>query len=130
MAKDERNIYTIQDDSSMGEVKIADEVVAIIAALAATEVEGVASMAGNITNELISRLGMKNLSKGVKVDVLEGVVTVSLALNMKYNYSIMDVFAKVQEKVKSAVENMTGLEVADVNVKVAGVEMESQESAK
>lgn len=98
MAKDERNIYTIQDDSSMGEVKIADEVVAIIAALAATEVEGVASMAGNITNELISRLGMKNLSKGVKVDVLEGVVTVSLALNMKYNYSIMDVSAKVQEK--------------------------------
>ena len=130
MAKDERNIYTIQDDSSMGEVKIADEVVAIIAALAATEVEGVASMAGNITNELISRLGMKNLSKGVKVDVLEGVVTVSLALNMKYNYSIMDVSAKVQEKVKSAVETMTGLEVADVNVKVAGVEMESQESAK
>lgn len=130
MAKDERNIYTIQDDSSMGEVKIADEVVAIIAALAATEVEGVASMAGNITNELISRLGMKNLSKGVKVDVLEGVVTVSLALNMKYNYSIMDVSAKVQEKVKSAVENMTGLEVADVNMKVAGVEMESQESAK
>ena len=130
MAKDERNIYTIQDDSSMGEVKIADEVVAIIAALAATEVEGVASMAGNITNELISRLGMKNLSKGGKVDVLEGVVTVSLALNMKYNYSIMDVSAKVQEKVKSAVENMTGLEVADVNVKVAGVEMESQESAK
>ena len=130
MAKDERNIYTIQDDSSMGEVKIADEVVAIIAALAATEVEGVSSMAGNITNELISRLGMKNLSKGVKVDVLEGVVTVSLALNMKYNYSIMDVSAKVQEKVKSAVENMTGLEVADVNVKVAGVEMESQESAK
>lgn len=104
--------------------------VGIIAALAATEVEGVASMAGNITNELISRLGMKNLSKGVKVDVLEGVVTVSLALNMKYNYSIMDVSAKVQEKVKSAVENMTGLEVADVNVKVAGVEMESQESAK
>lgn len=130
MAKDERNIYTIQDDSSMGEVKIADEVVGIIAALAATEVEGVASMAGNITNELISRLGMKNLSKGVKVDVLEGVVTVSLALNMKCNYSIMDVSAKVQEKVKSAVENMTGLEVADVNVKVAGVEMESQESAK
>ena len=130
MAKDERNIYTIQDDSSMGEVKIADEVVAIIAALAATEVEGVASMAGNITNELISRLGMKNLSKGVKVDVLEGVVTVSLALNMKYNYSIMDVSAKVQEKVKSAVENMTGLEVADVNVKVAGVEMESQEPVK
>ena len=123
MAKDERNTYSIQSDASLGAVKIADEVVAIIAALAATEVEGVDSMAGNITNELISRLGMKNLSKGVKVDVLEGVVTVSLSLNLKYNYSIPEVTRKVQEKVKNAVENMTGLEVADVNIKVAGVEM-------
>ena len=127
MAKDERNIYTIQNDASKGEIKIADEVVAIIAALAATEVEGVASMAGNITNELIGKLGMKNLSKGVKVDVLEGIVTVSLALNLKYNYSIVEVSARVQVKVKNAIENMTGLEVADVNIKVAGVEMESQE---
>ena len=127
MEKDERNIYTIQNDAGKGEVKIADEVVAIIAALAATEVEGVASMAGNITNELISRLGMKNLSKGVKVDVLEGVVTVSLTLNLKYNYSVVEVSGKVQEKVKNAIENMTGLEVADVNIKVAGVEMENQE---
>ena len=127
MAKDERNIYTIQNDAGKGEVKIADEVVAIIAALAATEVEGVASMAGNITNELISRLGMKNLSKGVKLDVLEGVVTVSLTLNLKYNYSVVEVSGKVQEKVKNAIENMTGLEVADVNIKVAGVEMENQE---
>lgn len=127
MAKDERNIYTIQNDASKGEIKIADEVVAIIAALAATEVEGVASMAGNITNELIGKLGMKNLSKGVKVDVLEGIVTVSLALNLKYNYSIVEVSARVQEKVKNAIENITGLEVADVNIKVAGVEMESQE---
>lgn len=127
MAKDERNIYTIQNDASKGEIKIADEVVAIIAALAATEVEGVASMAGNITNELIGKLGMKNLSKGVKVDVLEGIVTVSLALNLKYNYSIVEVSARVQEKVKNAIENMTGLEVADVNIKVSGVEMESQE---
>ena len=127
MAKDEKNTYTIQNEASLGEVKIADEVVAIIAALAATEVDGVASMAGNITNEVIGKLGIKNLSKGVKVDVLEGVVTVSLALNIKYNYSIVDVTGKVQEKVKNAVENMTGLEVADVNIRVAGVEMEKQD---
>lgn len=127
MAKDERNTYTIQNDASLGEVKIADEVVAIIAALAATEVEGVASIAGNITNEVIGKLGIKNLSKGVKVDVLEGIVTVSLALNIKYDYSIIEVTKKVQEKVKNAVENMTGLEVADVNIKVAGVEMEKQD---
>ena len=123
MAKDERNIYTIQNDAGKGEVKIADEVVAIIAALAATEVEGVASMAGNITNELIGKLGMKNLSKGVKVDVLEGIVTVSLALNLKYNYSIVEVSARVQEKVKNAIENMTGLEVSIVNVRIASVDM-------
>ena len=124
MAKDEKITYDIQNDAGLGDVNIADEVVAIIAGLAATEVEGVSSMAGNITNELISKLGMKKLSRGVKVDVLEGVVTVSLALNLKYNYSIVDVTARVQEKVKSAIENMTGLEVADINIRVAGVEME------
>jgi len=127
MAKEERNVYSIQNDFNFGDVQIADEVVAIIAALAATEVEGVASMAGNITNELVSKLGMKNLSKGVKVDVLEGVVTVSLGLNLKYNYSIIDISEKVQKKVKSSIENMTGLEVADVNIKIAGVEMESHD---
>ena len=123
MVKDERNTYTIHQDPNLGEVKIADEVVAIIAALAATEVEGVASMAGNITNDLIARLGMKNLSRGVKVDVLEGIVTVSLALVLKYGYNIMYVSAKIQEKVKAAVENMTGLTVADVNIRIAGVDM-------
>ncbi|RJV26509.1 Asp23/Gls24 family envelope stress response protein [Coprococcus sp. AF18-48] len=123
MVKDERNTYTIHQDPNLGEVKIADEVVAIIAALAATEVEGVASMAGNITNDLIARLGMKNLSRGVKVDVLEGIVTVSLALVLQYGYNIMDVSAKIQEKVKAAVENMTGLTVADVNIRIAGVDM-------
>lgn len=126
MAKDEKNTYSIQNDLNLGEVKIADEVVAIIAALAATEVDGVASMAGNITNELVSKLGMNKLSKGVKVDVLEGVVTITLALNLKFGTVIREVTEKVQEKVKSAIENMTGLEVADVNINVAGVEMESE----
>ena len=113
MGKEERNTYTIQSDEKLGEVQIADEVVAIIAGLAAMEVEGVASMAGNATRELISRLGMKTLSKGVKVDVLDKIVTVALALNLKYGYSIMDVSKKVQEKVKAAIENMTGLTVEE-----------------
>ena len=122
MGKEERNTYTIKADENLGEVKIADEVVAIIAGLAATEVDGVASMAGNATRELVAKLGVKSLSKGVKVDVLEGIVTVSLALNLKYGYSIKTITGKVQEKVKAAIENMTGLEVADVNIRVAGVE--------
>ena len=123
MSKEERNTYTIQTEENLGEVKIADEVVAIIAGLAATEVEGVSSMTGNATRELVSKLGMKSLSKGVKVDVLDGIVTVSMVLNLNYGYSIKDTTQKVQEKVKAAIENMTGLEVADVNIRVAGVDM-------
>ena len=123
MSKEERNTYTIQTEENLGEVKIADEVVAIIAGLAATEVEGVSSMTGNATRELVSKLGMKSLSKGVKVDVLDGIVTVSLVLNLNYGYSIKDTTQKVQEKVKAAIENMTGLDVADVNIRVAGVDM-------
>ena len=101
---------------------------AIIAGLAATEVEGVASMAGNITNELVGKLGMKNLSKGVKVDVLENVVCVNLNLNLnlEYGYSIPETCKKVQEKVKTAIENMTGLEVSDVNISIAGVALEEE----
>ena len=127
MSKEQTSREYITKKKELGEVRIASDVVAAIAALAATEIDGVYSMAGNITNELIGKLGMKNLSKGVKVDVLEGVVTVSLTLNLKYNYSVVEVSGKVQEKVKNAIENMTGLEVADVNIKVAGVEMENQE---
>ena len=123
MSKEERNTYTIQTEENLGEVKIADEVVAIIAGLAATEVEGVSSMTGNATRELVSKLGMKSLSKCVKVDVLDGIGTVSLGLNLNYGYSIKDTTQKVQEKVKAAIENMTGLEVADVNIRVAGVDM-------
>ena len=121
-----RNTYTIYDDEGIGTVQIADEVVAIIAGLAATEVEGVDSMAGNITNELVSKLGMKNLSKGVKVEVLDGVVTVDLTLNIEYGMNILETSKKVQEKVKAAIENMTGLEVADVNIHIASVDMENE----
>ena len=119
--------HKVYEKDQIGEVQIADEVVAIIAGLAATEVEGVDSMAGNITNELVGKLGMKNLSKGVKVDVTEEHVPVSLSLNLKYGYSIPKVCEVVQDKVKSAIENMTGLIVLDVNIKIAGVSLEENQ---
>ena len=119
---EDRKTFKIKD-GNLGEVKIADEVVAIIAGLAATEVEGVGSMAGNITNELVSKLGMKNLSKGIRVEVLEGTVNVDVALNISYGYSIPEVSAKVQDRVKNAIENMTGLEVSVVNIRIASVDM-------
>ena len=122
---DSRKTVQIKSDP-VGDVRIADEVVAIIAGLAATEVDGVSSMAGNITNEIVSKLGMKNLSKGVKVDVTEEHVSVDISLNMKYGYNIPDVSEKVQDRVKTAIENMTGLNVLDVNIKIASVNMDDE----
>ena len=121
-----RNTHKLYEKEMMGEVRIADEVVAIIAGLAATEVDGVDSMAGNITNELVGKLGMKNLSKGVKVDVTEEHVSVDLSLNSKYGYNIPDVSERVQDRVKSAIENLTGLTVLDVNIRIAGVNINEQ----
>ena len=109
MAEDNRSIHKLYEKDKIGEVQIADEVVAIIAGLAATEVEGVDSMAGNITNELVGKLGMKNLSKGVKVEVTEEHVSVDLSLNIRYGYNIPAVSEQVQDKVSAAIENMTGL---------------------
>ena len=121
-----KSSYKVLENGQIGEVRIADEVVAIIAGLAATEVEGVASMAGNVTNELVSRLCMKNLSKGVKVEVTSEAVSVELALNMEYGYSIPKTSEQVQDRVKQAIENMTGLSVDEVNIRIAGVRPEGQ----
>lgn len=128
MAKEveNRSTHRLYEKDTLGEVQIADEVVAIIAGLAATEVEGVDSMAGNITNELVGKLGMKNLSKGVKVDVTEEHVSVDLSLNIKFGYNIPEVSEKVQDKVKTAIENMTGLTVLDVNIRIAGVNLDEE----
>ena len=121
-----RSTHKVYEKDKLGEVQIADEVVAIIAGLAATEVDGVDSMAGNITNELVGKLGMKNLSKGVKVDVTEDHVSVDLSLNLTYGYNIPEVSEAVQDdRVKSAIENMTCLSVMDINIKIAGVNMEA-----
>ncbi len=119
-----RNTYVLQEDESIGSVQIADEVVAMIASLAATEVEGVSSMAGNITNELISKVGVKSLTKGVKVQVTGNNVRVDLSLSLEYGYNIPGTSSKVQEKVKNAIENMTGLKVTDVNIRIVNVSME------
>ena len=123
--EENRATHMIHDDGSIGQVQIVDDVVAIIAGLAATETEGVEAMAGKITNELVAKLGMKNLSKGVKVKVTEEGVYVDLTLVLKYGYNIPDVSAKVQDKVKSEIENMTGLNVLEVNIRVASVSLET-----
>ena len=118
-----RNTYVLPGNEELGSVQIADEVVAVIAGLAATEVEGVSAMSGNITNELMSRVGVKNLAKGVRGEILGQKVKVAMSLIMHYGYNIPTTCGKVQERVKSTIENMTGLTVTDVNVRIAGVDM-------
>ncbi|HJA30097.1 MAG TPA: Asp23/Gls24 family envelope stress response protein [Candidatus Eisenbergiella pullicola] len=118
-----KNTYVLQEDENLGSVQIADEVVAMIASLAATEVDGVSAMGGNITNELMSKVGVKNLTKGVKVEVIGSSVKVELVVLLEYGYNIPATSQKVQERVKNAIENMTGLIVTDVNIRIAGVNM-------
>ncbi len=115
-----RNTYKIHENGKVGEVQIADEVVAVIAGLAATEVKGVSATSG-VTNDLAGKLGKKNLSKGVKVLVSPDAVSVDMALTLDYGYGIPETAQQVQEKVKLAIENMTGLQVKEVNIRIAGV---------
>ena len=127
MAKEtDKSTVTLQGDA-FGEVRIADDVVANIAALAAVEVEGVAATAGNITKELMNKVGMKTIGKGVRVEVIESAVSVEIALIMEYGYNIPTTSKNVQERIKAAIENMTGLEVSDVNIRIAGINMEKQD---
>ena len=118
--EDEKNIQ-IEGNNSFGDVVIADEVLAIIAGIAATEVEGVHSMDGGWSGQFISKLGIKDLARGVKVQVREGEVKVDLSLNMEYGYAIPKVSNLVQDKVSASINNMTGLNVYEVNIRISGV---------
>lgn len=116
MAKD---VFGTED--SIGEVQIASEVVSAIAGISASEVEGIESMAGGGINDIAGKFGVKNYSKGVKVDISDDLVVVDISVNLRFGYSIPKVSAKVQEKVAQAVNSMTGLQVAKVNVRIAGI---------
>ena len=118
--------YSIKDLVGLGELSISDEVLVVIAALATTEVEGVAALAGNITNAVAARLGADKLSKGVKIHINNRVITADVSINIKDGYAIPDVSAQVQDRVKQAIETMTGLSVDKVNVRITGVSVENE----
>ena len=122
VSSDKKNqIHTI-DSTNTGEVKIADDVVASIAAIAAGEVDGVSAMAGNISDKLKNSVGMHvGTGTGVRVDVAGNMVRVDIALVIKYGHNIMETSKKVQDKVKNSIETMTGLNVTDVNIRITGV---------
>ena len=123
MAENKNFVINVNGD---GGVNISEEVVGIIAGLGAVEVEGVESLAGNLTSETISKAGQGKLAKAIRVlDNEPGKITVRMAINMKYGYEIPKVSGMVQEKVKSAVETMTGLEVTAVDIRIATVSVAS-----
>lgn len=118
------------DREGVGSIRIANEVVGIIAGLAATEIKGVAGMSGGIAGGIVEMLGKKNLSKGVKVEVGEKEAAIDLFVIMDYGVSIPDIAWRVQENVKKAVESMTGLDVVEVNVHVQGVSFHTEEKSE
>ena len=117
----------LKSDSALGTIRIADEVVRIIAGLAATEIEGIAGMSGGVVGGIAEMLGRKNFSKGVKVEVGEREAAIDLYIIVKYGVRIPDVALAAQENIKQAIENMTGLSVVEVNVHVQGVNFPEEE---
>ncbi|MBR1645277.1 MAG: Asp23/Gls24 family envelope stress response protein [Selenomonadaceae bacterium] len=117
----------VKNESGLGAIKIADEVVSIIAGLAATEIEGIAGMSGGVVGGIAEMLGRKNFSKGVKVEVGEREAAVDLYIIVQYGARIPDVALSAQENIKKAIETMTGLSVVEVNVHVQGVHFPEDE---
>ncbi len=111
-------------EKNIGNISIADGVVASIAGIAAIEVDGVSKLTGNISKELVSKLGKKNLANGVKVDIQNGVVNADISVEVKYGSAIKKVSEEIQAKVKQAIETMTGLSVGVVNVVVSGIKID------
>jgi uncharacterized alkaline shock family protein YloU len=112
--------YLVQPDEK-GTVNISEEVVAAIAALAVSEVEGVYGLSSSFTADLAELLGKKNLAKGVKLSIDEDVVTVECFVVITYGFEIPTVAAGIQDSVITAIESMTGLKVAAVNVDICGI---------
>lgn len=126
--QDVKQVYkTLQlSADDIGEVLISSEVVASIAGLAALEAEGVQSTIGSMANELAGKLGVRNFGKGVKAVIENDEVTVDMNINMKYGYNILKTSSQIQDKVKQAVESMTGLTVNNVNIYISGVAIDKE----
>lgn len=121
-----REVYMAQEKkvskvADIGTVRIADDVVAMIAAFAALDVEGVACMPGDVTRQMISKGGMKKLGRSVKVEVTREGVKADLSIIVEYGYNIPTTSSRVQKRVKNAIEEMTGLAVIDVNIHISGI---------
>ncbi|AIE60680.1 Asp23/Gls24 family envelope stress response protein [Bacillus methanolicus] len=115
-----------QENTGLGKVEIAPEVIEVIAGIAASEVEGVSQMRGNFATGVVERLGKKNHGKGVKVELTEEGIKVDVYCIMKFGVSIPAVAQKIQDNIRQALLNMTALEAQEVNIHVVGIQFENQ----
>ncbi|EIJ78816.1 hypothetical protein PB1_14699 [Bacillus methanolicus PB1] len=115
-----------QENTGLGKVEIAPEVIEVIAGIAASEVEGVSQMRGNFATGVVERLGRKNHGKGVKVELTEDGIKVDVYCIMKFGVSIPAVAQKIQDNIRQALLNMTALEAQEVNIHVVGIQFENQ----
>jgi uncharacterized alkaline shock family protein YloU len=119
----------IKDTIDVGIVKISDEVVEVIAGLAAADIKGVIGLSSGLVGGITHVLsGKKNLAKGVKVNVGEDSASIDLNLVVQYGIKIPEIAASVQENVKRAVESMTGLVVSGVNIYIQNVVLPKEET--
>jgi uncharacterized alkaline shock family protein YloU len=114
-----------QGTNALGKVEIAPEVIEVIAGIAASEVDGVAQMRGNFASGVVERLGKKNHGKGVKVDLKEEGIIIDVYCLVRFGVSIPNVAKKVQENIREALLNMTGLETNEINVHIVGIQFDS-----
>lgn len=121
--ENKEEVEVVKNETEVNGIKISEEVVAIIAGMAASEVKGVSSMNGGFVGGISEILGKKNFAKGVKVQVGEKEATIDLYITVEYGCRIPDIAWEIQNKVKTAVENMTGLKVVEVNIHVQGVNL-------
>jgi uncharacterized alkaline shock family protein YloU len=113
--------------SELGKVEISPEVIEVIASIAASDVEGVASMRGSFASGVVERLGKKTHGKGVKVELSETGISIDIYVSMKYGVAIPDVAQKIQDHVRQALLDMTALEATDINVFVVGVQFDTKD---
>lgn len=121
MVETEERVAESAVEGTAGEIRIASDVVATIASLAASEIKGIAGMSGGIVGGIAEMLGRKNLTKGVKVELTDQETSIDVFVIVEYGCNIPDVCKLVQENVKSIVENMTGLNCRAVNIHVQGL---------
>ncbi|MRG86548.1 Asp23/Gls24 family envelope stress response protein [Salinibacillus xinjiangensis] len=123
----ENHLLKVSEDTSLGNVEIAPEVIEVIAGIAANEVSGVAQMRGNFASNVTERFGKKNHGKGIKVELTDKGIKIDTFSVLDYGVSIPKVAQQIQDNIRQAIKNMTALEIEEVNVHIVGVQIDKEE---